>query len=121
MPKTPDAKSEPPPHPLALLMHIFPRQFGLDNVFTTTPPAFVSTGSINYGHMPTRTTEIESRRTGPGGLKIDKKSRMRSSALQAAMDGIRSRWQAEDVWKLRAICCPSKVRSRRFPFAPYSD
>lgn len=96
-------------------MHIFPRQFGLNNVFTTTPAAFASTGSINYGDAPTRAAEIASRRSSAVGLKVDKKSRMRSPMLQAVVEGIRTRWQVEDVWKLRAICCPSKVRSA---FAP---
>lgn len=97
-----------------LLMHVFPRQFGLKNVFTTASKAFETSGSINYGDAPKRAIEIEEKSRSPGGLTIHNKSRMRNPALQNAVEAIRSRWQTEDIWRFRAMCCPSKVSLGQF-------
>lgn len=105
-----------PLHPLALLMFIFPRQFGLKNVFTTPLPSF-SSSNVNYGDQGRRAEEIAGRKAA-GTLKIDKKSRMRNPVLQALMKELRSNWQKEDVWKLRSMHCPSKVRLSHLETCP---
>lgn len=98
---------------LVLLKYIFPLQFGLHNVFTSSLPEPGAPKSANVlQDYTSRKEEIEMQKargtqSGPGGGK-----RMKGSTRTREL--VEELWRRHgecDYWKLRAIYCPSKVSS----------
>lgn len=96
-------------------MHIFPRQFKLPNVFTTSTAAL----KTEYGSSRLDYTDLTfiidtERRKRKEGIKSG--GRMKSPRLKELLEEIWRRYRKVDWWKLRAICCPSHVGLQSYSY-----
>ena len=94
---------------LLLLKYLFPLQFGLHNVFTSSLAAKALKSSHSFPDYTSRKGELERRKEDRPSSKAGEARRVKGTKVRALVQELWARHGKCDYWKLRAICCPSKV------------
>ena len=84
-------------------------QFGLHNVFTSSLSPTASKSSHPFLDYASRKDELERKKEDREAVKSGEGKRVKGAKVRALVEELWRRHGECDYWRLRAICCPSKV------------